>query len=178
MKNAILKLMVCIILIACSISLLACGKTNKKIDINTNSNQNSQETFNPNIYINNAGFDSVEEQSKLLNEITELSSKLSKATDSNSIRNILNGYYNTNKNTTMGIYFAKENGEFYLIPNQQLPEGYDARKREWYVKAIENKVYISKYQDILSGKNIRTVSIVVLKDGKNTAVIGIDKFIE
>lgn len=178
MKNVILKIMVYIILIACSIPLVACGKTNKKIHINTNSNQNSQETLNPNINTNNAEFDSVEEQSKLLNEITELSNKLNNATDSNSINTILKGYYDINKNTTIGIYFAKENGEFYLIPNQQLPEGYDARKREWYVKAIENKVYISKYQDIISGKNIRTVSIVVSKDGKNTAVIGIDKFIE
>ena len=99
--------MVCIILIAFSIFLIACGKTNKKIDINTNSNQNVQETLNPNIDINNAGFDSVEEQSKILNEITELSSTLNNAADSNLIKTILNEYYDTNKNTISCIYFAK-----------------------------------------------------------------------
>ena len=107
-----------------------------------------------------------------------MSSKLNNAADSTLIKTILNEYYDTNKNTIICIYFAKENGEFYLTPNQQLPEDYDARKSEWYEKAIENKVYISKYQDAISRKNILTVSTVVSKDGKNTGVIGIDKFIE
>ncbi|WP_238918595.1 hypothetical protein [Clostridium sp. YIM B02555] len=176
MKKTILKLMVSMILIACFISLLACGKINLKIGSSTNSNQNNKESLNPNIDTNKSRFDSVEEQSKILKDMEALSSKLNKAPDSNSIKAILNEYFQSNKDTTNCIYFAKENGEFYLIPNQQLPEDYDARKRVWYEKAIENKVYTSKFQDVASGKNIRAVSQAISKDGTNIGVIGIDKF--
>jgi len=114
---------------------------------------------------------------KMMIEVTNLSNRLSKAQDSESINLILKEYQNSNINN-MGVYFAKETGEFYLVPNVKLPEDYDPKKRSWYVSAIEKGSYISStYQDISNGKKVITVSKTVYRDNKAIGVVGIDQYV-
>ncbi len=146
MKNKLLKNITTIILICCASLLLGCSIISAK------DNKNKENIMEKEISIinngvtvdskseeNNKKINLKEEQKKAVKDLKVLSDKLSKAPDDNTINTILSEYYNLNKDNTLNIYFGKESGEFYVCPTVNLSKEYDARKRKWYIKTIENK---------------------------------------
>lgn len=184
MKSKLLKNITTILLICCASLLLGCSI------ISTKDNKNKENIMDKEISIINDGVkvDSKSEENKKINlkeeekkaakDLKGLSDKLSKAPDDNTINTILSEYYNLNKENTSHIFFGKESGEFYVYPTVELPKEYDARKREWYIKAIENKEHVSNpFQDILSEKFIVTFAKLVSKDDTNIGVIAFDRVV-
>ena len=177
MKNILIKKITAITLICTAIFFLGCMSITLRDNTDKESTISNSKDTSPESKGKNEGPDLKKKQSKTIEELNILADKLSKIEDVNLIKSTLNEYYELNKNSAPNLYFAQENGEFYLYPNQVLPQEYDARKREWYLKAIENKSYISElYQDIVANRNIFTVAVRVSKDKTNIGVIGIDKY--
>ncbi|WP_297548650.1 methyl-accepting chemotaxis protein [Thermococcus sp.] len=78
------------------------------------------------------------------------------------------------------VYFGDVNGNMYIYPNQQLPQGYDPRKRPWYQAAVEKKgpVWSKPYKDASSGKWVITYAVPVYLNGKLIGVVGLDVYID
>jgi hypothetical protein len=177
MKNTLLKSIATMMIISCTTMLLGCSIPNTQDNKTKENIINNEASSNPNSKENNELLNLQKKKEKVLEDLNILAEKLSKAADDNTIKSIISDYYNLNKEDTETIYFALETGEFYMYPEDTLPEDYDARKREWYIKAMENKVNISEpFQDILTLKYYVAFAQVVVRDGKNIGVIGIDKF--
>lgn len=173
-----LKKAVGVILIFCTLFLLGCKNNATVVENNESSIKNSEQT-NPSTNSSNNKINLNDIKTRAIEDIDILRDKLSKADDTNSINNILKEYYESNRDKVSFVYFANESGEFYLNPNEILPEGYDARKRTWYVEAIKNTNFISEqYQDIVSGNNIITFAKVVSKNNMNFGVVGIDRIVK
>lgn len=84
---------------------------------------------------------------------------------------------NESDNDIMNTYFGSANGDMYIYPKQQLPDGYDPRKRPWYKAAIEEKgkvVWTDPYIDASSGDVVITVAQTVLNGNDVIGVIGAD----
>jgi len=115
------------ILIFCTLFLLGCEKNttvvenNESIIKNSDQIKTSANSSNDKINLNDI-------KTRIIEDLNMLSDKLSKVEDANSIHKILNEYYESNRDKVAFVYFANESGEFYLNPNEILPEGYDARK--------------------------------------------------
>ncbi|NJE53934.1 methyl-accepting chemotaxis protein [Thermococcus sp. 21S9] len=79
-----------------------------------------------------------------------------------------------------GVYFGDVNGNMYIYPKQELPAGYDPRKRPWYQEAVEKggPVWSQPYRDASSGKWVITYAIPVYLNGKLIGVVGLDVFID
>ena len=89
----------------------------------------------------------------------------------------LSSFINTNSDVC-NVFIAYDEGTFIAEPNPVLPEGFDARTREWYKESVNSsdKVVMSKpYIDAATKETIITYSKAI-KDstGKNNAVLGID----
>lgn len=77
----------------------------------------------------------------------------------------------------LSIYYGTESGKYFNYPEDQMPEGYDAKTRPWYKQALENKgqvIITAPYVDALSGDNLITIARTVEKDGKVVGVVGAD----
>ncbi len=77
----------------------------------------------------------------------------------------------------MSTYFGNaETGTFTTFPKTPLPEGYDPRKRPWYLDAVKagKTVLTEPYNDASTGGLIITAAIPVSVDGKLTGVTGSD----
>ncbi|MEH7389834.1 methyl-accepting chemotaxis protein [Bacillus sp. JJ1474] len=79
----------------------------------------------------------------------------------------------------MVVYIGlEENGDFFSYPEQDLPDGYDPRKRPWYIgsKAKSNETFITEpYIDAFTGGVIVTIAHT-LEDG--SGVFGMDLSLE
>lgn len=185
MKNKLLKNIATIVLIGCTSLLLGCGIINTKDDKNKENIMDKEiSIINGGVTVdsrseeNNKGINLKEEQKKAAKDLKILADKLCKAADDNAINTILSEYYNLNKDNTVNIFFGKESGDFYVYPTVNLPKDYDARKREWYIKAIENKEHVSNpFRDISSEKVIVTFAKLVSKDDANIGVIAFDRVV-
>ncbi len=81
----------------------------------------------------------------------------------------------------LDVYYGTESGKFSMYPETKLPDGYDARQREWYKAALENKGKITitpPYQDVGTGNTVVGIVKTVEKDGKIVGVIGMDCSLE
>ena len=81
----------------------------------------------------------------------------------------------------MSTYFGNaENGVFTTFPKLPLPEGYDPRKRPWYLDAVKagKPVLTEPYSDASTGGLIITAAIPVSIDGKLAGVTGSDFSLE
>lgn len=77
----------------------------------------------------------------------------------------------------MSTYFGNaESGSFTTFPKLPLPEGYDPRKRPWYLDAVKagKPVLTEPYSDASTGGLIITAAIPVSIDGKLAGVTGSD----
>ncbi|WP_456420883.1 methyl-accepting chemotaxis protein [Thermococcus sp.] len=79
-----------------------------------------------------------------------------------------------------GVYFGDVNGNMYIYPKQELPPGYDPRKRPWYQAALEKNgpVWSQPYKDASSGKWVITFAVPVHYNGKLVGVVGLDVYID
>ncbi|ASJ16094.1 chemotaxis protein [Thermococcus chitonophagus] len=78
------------------------------------------------------------------------------------------------------VYFGDINGNMYMYPPEELPQGYDPRERPWYKKAVEagHAVFTDPYPDATTGKWVITYAIPVYYNGQLIGVIGLDVFID
>jgi len=78
------------------------------------------------------------------------------------------------------VYFGDANGNMFIYPEQQLPEGYDPRVRPWYQEAVRanGPVWSEPYEDAATGKWVVTFAIPVYYEGKIVGVVGMDVFID
>ncbi|MFK0205373.1 methyl-accepting chemotaxis protein [Agrobacterium sp. NPDC090283] len=77
----------------------------------------------------------------------------------------------------MSTYFGNaDTGSFTTFPKLPLPEGYDPRKRPWYLDAVKagKPVLTEPYSDASTGGLIITAAIPVSVDGKLAGVTGSD----
>ncbi|MGC8903165.1 MAG: methyl-accepting chemotaxis protein [Fervidobacterium sp.] len=77
----------------------------------------------------------------------------------------------------MSVYVGLKDGRMYLIPEEQLPEGYDPRTRPWYTDAIAKpgQVIITEpYADASTGKLVVTIAKTVQTDEGIVGVVAID----
>jgi methyl-accepting chemotaxis protein len=87
--------------------------------------------------------------------------------------NLLGNYQNEHSEL-LASYVGTETGAMLLKPDQELPDGYDPRKRGWYQDAMKKKgnaVVTTPYIDAFTGKVIVTVA-KALNDG--SGVVGFD----
>ena len=91
---------------------------------------------------------------------------------------VLDDYKKLNEDV-MVAYLAAENGRFLIAPEQDMPEGFDARTREWYINALNNPeeiIVTEPYKDLLTQNIVITYSIAIKNiDGKVKGVLGFDK---
>jgi len=77
----------------------------------------------------------------------------------------------------MYVYAGLKDKRMYLVPEEQLPEGYDPTTRPWYREAVSSpgKVIITKpYPDAVTGKLIVTVAKTIQTDEGIVGVVALD----
>lgn len=77
----------------------------------------------------------------------------------------------------MYVYVGLKDKRMYLVPEEELPEGYDPTSRPWYQDAVANagKVIITEpYPDASTGKLVVTVAKTVQTDEGVVGVVAID----
>ncbi|QDA31888.1 HAMP domain-containing protein [Thermococcus indicus] len=79
-----------------------------------------------------------------------------------------------------GVYFGDANGNMFIYPHQDLPEGYDPRVRPWYQEAVKKNgpTWSEPYQDASTGKWVVTYAIPVHYNGRLVGVVGLDVYID
>ncbi|WP_320200672.1 methyl-accepting chemotaxis protein (plasmid) [Agrobacterium sp. rho-13.3] len=67
-------------------------------------------------------------------------------------------------------------GGFVQWPKKKLPDGYDPRKRPWYLAAVQanNAVLTEPYKNVTTGKLNITVAVPISRDGSITGVMASD----
>lgn len=98
----------------------------------------------------------------------------------NFVKMLLKDTKNTDE-TIASIYYGTEAGKMVLFPEDELPEGYDAKTRDWYKLAVEKKgqtVVTSPYVDASTGGVTVTIAKAVEKEGKIVGVVGLDLSLE
>jgi len=86
------------------------------------------------------------------------------------------GRLNDSSGDIVYSYIGTAGGDMLMMPEDELPEGYDPRVRPWYTDAINagGKVWTEPYTDATSGSWIISVARPVLKNGKVQGVIALD----
>ena len=75
--------------------------------------------------------------------------------------------------TFASVYLSKPDGSYVTHPFQQLPAGYDPRKRGWYTSAVAKggMILSTPYVFAMTGKLGMTIAAPVLHDGQLAAVV-------
>jgi methyl-accepting chemotaxis protein len=90
----------------------------------------------------------------------EITSQLFEGDGSKNLRGSFNLYINLNSEA-QGIYAASNQGALILEPEVELPPGFDARDRDWYKNAVEQKgkpVISEPYVSADTGDMVITIS--------------------
>jgi methyl-accepting chemotaxis protein len=179
MKNRLLKSIIVIALIVLSAALAGCAKITFKVQEEKETTPSKIVSTSSSPEVNKVEINLEELQTQETEELGILSEKLSKADDVGRIKEILEQHYNAKGSSIESVYFAKESGEFYIFPEQSLTGDYDARKRPWYIGALENKEYISEvYKDIVTRRDNISFARSVSREGNNIGVVGIGIIID
>lgn len=87
----------------------------------------------------------------------------------------LQSFLSTHKDV-LNVFYGLKDGRMLLRPQQELPEGYDPRERDWYKSAVEKNgqiIITNPYEDaIQKGTYIITFAKAV-KDSENGEIIGV-----
>lgn len=96
----------------------------------------------------------------------------------NSFKNVLTNFKQTNEDI-MFAYMGIEDGKFIVSPEQEMPEGFDPRTREWYKNAVnspKSTIMSEPYTDVITGKKVITYSRAIQNDSGNIqGVLAIDR---
>ncbi len=79
--------------------------------------------------------------------------------------------------TIINIYVGTESGMFYTDPVLELPEGFDHKKRDWYLQAVqspEQVIITDPYVDAGTGQMVISMTMAVQNNGALVGVVGID----
>lgn len=175
MKNRLLKNIAVIALVIFSAALAGCTKITIKVQKEKELTPSKIVSTSPSPEVNKVEINLKELQTEAAEDLVILSEKLSKADNVDGVKEILEQYYKSSGNSIENIYFAKESGEIFLYPEHNLPEDYDARKRPWYTKALENGEYTSEvYKDVAVGRDLISFAKAVSREENNIGVVGID----
>lgn len=179
MKNVTIKMILITIILGCLTISAGCTYS-FRLQVSKAGNLTNEQTVEKTVETSITEADFTKEKEKLLRDTDLLVNDILKGDGAESIKAVLENYYKVSNGSVVCAYFANESGVFYIFPNQELTKDYDARTRPWYKQAVENKVYFSQYQDIVSGKIILTAakSINNNNNNGNIGVVGIDKFAE
>lgn len=77
----------------------------------------------------------------------------------------------------LNVYFGSDNGEMILYPQTTLPDDYDPRNRDWYIKAVENDgevIWTDPYVDVASGRIVVTAAKTNYSGSKFNGVFAVD----
>ncbi|AHM57117.1 methyl-accepting chemotaxis protein McpA [Peptoclostridium acidaminophilum DSM 3953] len=138
----------------------------------------SQQTIDATQYYVNQFINTMESQLLAITENKNIKDALSTdaAVESNA-REVLDATQKSNPDA-LGVYIGLANGNTYIYPEQELPEGYDPRARQWYKDALENsgEVVVSEpYVDAFTQKMVITLSKTVNDSAGNlTGVAAMD----
>ena len=84
---------------------------------------------------------------------------------------------NSTDENIINVYIATTEGDLYLNPVSELPEGFDPRKSDWYIQAASNvnELMLSDpYIDTATGNTVTTISRAIVNNGTLVGVAGID----
>ena len=175
MKKRLLKNSAVIALVIFSAALAGCTKIAIKVQKEKEITPSKIVSTSLSPEVNKVEINMKKLKTEAAKELGVLSEKLIKADNVDEVKEILEQYYKSSGNSIENIYFAKESGEFILYPEQNLPGDYDARKRPWYTKALENGEYASEvYKDAAVGRDLISFAKAVSREGNNIGVVGID----
>lgn len=84
--------------------------------------------------------------------------------------------YNAHYEGVLSTYIGLANGQTVISPNNDVPEGYDPRERDWYKSAVEKKgaAWSAPYVDAFTGELVVTVSIPMYHNDAVMAVVSTD----
>ncbi|QCX32752.1 methyl-accepting chemotaxis protein [Caloramator sp. E03] len=89
----------------------------------------------------------------------------------------LNSYIENYKDIS-SIYMGVNNGKMIIAPKQALPEGYDPRKRSWYIDASSSNSFVitDPYEDAIQKGIFMVTYAKAIKDSSNNliGVVGLD----
>lgn len=91
-------------------------------------------------------------------------------------KGLINNIKNTDE-SVINMYVGTESGMFYTDPAAVLPEGFDHRKRDWYIEAISNPgeiVITEPYEDTATKHMVISIVSSIQKDNKSIGVAGMD----
>ncbi|WBW97051.1 PDC sensor domain-containing protein [Oceanirhabdus sp. W0125-5] len=112
---------------------------------------------------------------KVKEEFEELIGTLSQTTDEMKIKELLkDNFENCTSFKITNIYFATEEGEFYLVPEIEFAEGYDARERDWYSSTKSDGEGIASFVDAATGMEVASVYFAVNNGENIIGVLGVD----
>lgn len=173
MKKRLLKNSAVIALVIFCAALAGCTKIAIKVRKEKEITPSKIVSTSPSPEVDKVEINMKKLQTEAAEDLGILSEKLSKADNVDEVKEILEQYYKTSRNSIESIYFAKESGELYLYPKQNLPGDYDARKRPWYIEALENKEYTSEiYKAVATGRDIIYFAKSVSREGSKIGVVG------
>lgn len=80
-------------------------------------------------------------------------------------------------NSITSIYVGTENGMFYTEPNSEIPDDFDHKSREWYIKAMNNPgeiIITDPYVDAISQQMVISIVTSIQKGKTSIGVVGMD----
>lgn len=110
------------------------------------------------------------------NYVQDITSNQSTLDNEKTVMELLKNTKNS-KTDIQYAYLGTKDGDMYMYPSEELPDGYDPRTRPWYKKAVDNKgkvVWTEPYADAASGEVVVTAAKAIVYNGKIIGVISID----
>jgi signal transduction histidine kinase/FixJ family two-component response regulator len=101
--------------------------------------------------------------------------------ESGELRSIIEAHYQNYEAGFFQMYFGYPDGSIWSPGEWEIPEGWRADKRAWYMGAVQNprEVFISDpYQDASSGSVCIAISKAILRNGEILAVMGVDVYLD
>lgn len=140
------------------------GDLGYSLDDYSDESMNEEDTYPQDIYL--------DDQIYLTDEVAIA---ISENPDPTAIEALLLNTYNESALEIQYIYFADAQGKMLLVPDEQLPEDYDASQRPWYMDAVDQGMSISDpYQDAATGLWMQSISQAIYDGDTLIGVLGID----
>jgi signal transduction histidine kinase/CheY-like chemotaxis protein len=122
----------------------------------------------------------LESQIAYLNGAAEDLGWIIESGEAGELRSIIESHYQNYEKSFFQMYFGYPDGSLWFPGEWEIPEGWRADKRAWYMGAVQNplEVFISEpYLDARSGSSCIAVSKAILRNGEILAVMGVDIYL-
>lgn len=110
-----------------------------------------------------------------LSEDSDVSLRVRESYDEAKLLDEFKGFMNSDSNI-LSVYLATTEGDFFLYPQIDVSDEFDASIRPWYVQALKEKdvIITNPIEDAITGELIVTVAKPILDGNKTIAVLGLD----